>query len=186
VNGIIKTGVKIGDAMTSKPISAKPIMSIVECSNVMLNSHVGSLIIMEGEKLLGIITEQDIVRKVVAKRLDPAKTLVKDVMITEIITAEPDTDLYDALVLMRDNNIRHLPVVHNKRLVGYLTIKDILKIQPQLFEIIVEKFELREEENKPVELDEGDICEVCGVTADRLYSVNGVLCCIKCRNNRRA
>jgi CBS domain-containing protein len=185
VKRIIKTGVKIGDAMTSKPISAKPGISIVECSDVMLNSHVGSLVIMEGEKLKGIITEQDIVRKVVAKKLDPGKTKVSDVMITEVITAEPDTDLYDALVIMRDNNIRHLPVVHNRKLVGYLTIKDILKIQPQLFEIIVEKFELREEENKPLGSDEGDICDVCGATADRLYNVNGVLCCSQCRKNRR-
>ncbi|MBW2970751.1 CBS domain-containing protein [Candidatus Woesearchaeota archaeon] len=58
--------------------------------------------------------------------------------------------MYDSLVLMRDYNIRHLPVVHKKELVGYLTIKDILKIEPQLFELIVEKFELREEHRKPI------------------------------------
>lgn len=179
---MLKTGVKIGDAMTSKPVSVSPDKTIEDCSKVMLESHVGSLVIMEKtEKLVGIITEQDIVRKVVAKKLDPQKTKVSEVMVTKIITAEPDTDLYDALVIMRDNNIRHLPVTHNKKLVGYLTIKDILKIQPQLFEIIVEKFELREEDHKPLGMGEGDTCEACGMMADKLYSIDGMLYCSKCR-----
>ncbi len=181
---IVKTGVKIGDAMTSKPVSVGPDKTVQDCAQVMLNNHVGSLIIAEGEKLTGIITEQDIVRKVVAKKMDPASTKVSQVMVTEIISAEPDMDIYDALVIMRDNNIRHLPVLHKKKLVGYLTIKDILKIQPQLFEIIVEKFELREEKNKPVDLEE-DVCDVCGTSADRLYCIDGVMYCSVCRKNKK-
>ena len=172
--------------MTSKPVSVSPDKTIEECAAVMQNSHVGSLIIMEDERLKGIITEQDIVRKVVAKKLDPSKTNVSKIMVTELITVEPDIDMYDALVVMRDNNIRHLPVVYNKKLVGYLTIKDILKIQPQLFEIIVEKFELREEGSKPLgSEEEGDICDVCGITTDKLYNIDGVLHCGMCRKNRR-
>jgi CBS domain-containing protein len=157
----IKTGYKVADAMTSKPITVTPESTIEECAAVMLKSHVGSLVIKEGERLKGIITEQDVVRKVVAKKKDPSKTKVINAMVTNLITIEPGRDIYDALVVMRDNNIRHLPVVHNKNLVGYLTIKDILKIQPQLFDIIVEKFELREQEHKPVDLEGLMYCGLC-------------------------
>ena len=73
-----------------------------------------------------------------------------------LFTIEGESDIYDALVIMRDENIRHLPVVNKGEMVGLLTLKDILKIQPALFELIVEKFELREEENKPV-FESGEI-----------------------------
>jgi len=179
----LKTGVKIADAMTTRPISVEPDKTIEECAQVMQNSHVGSLVILKGQRLAGIITEQDIVRKVIAKKLSPVKTKVKDAMITDLITADPADDIYDALVIMRDNNIRHLPVVHKGKLVGYLTIKDVLKIQPQLFEIIVEKFELREEQNKPLGVVPGDeTCDVCGLPSDTLYEVDGEMCCRLCRN----
>lgn len=177
----IRTGVKIADAMTAKPISVAPEMNIQDCANVMFKSHVGSLVIMKSNKLAGIITEQDIVRKVVAQKMDPSKTKVKDVMITKLITAEPSDDIYDALVLMRDNNIRHLPITYKGKLEGYLTIKDVLKIQPQLFEIIVEKFELREEQNKPLGVGPGqEVCDICGLPSDRLYKVDGDMCCRLC------
>jgi signal-transduction protein with cAMP-binding, CBS, and nucleotidyltransferase domain len=178
----MRTGVKIADAMTSKPITVAPDKTIEECANVMMKNHVGSLIIEKAGKLSGIITEQDIVRKVVARKLDPKKTKVSDVMITDMITMEPSADIYEALVVMRDNNIRHLPVVYKGKMVGYLTIKDILKIQPQLFEIIVEKFEIRESQNKPLGSAMGDeVCEVCGLPSDKLYEVEGEMRCKQCR-----
>ena len=141
------------DAMTRKPVVVKPDTTILECSNLMKDKHVGSLMVIQGEELKGILTEQDIVRKVVAKKIDSEKTKVKDIMVTEIISVNPESDIYEALVVMRDNNVRHLPVIYKGKMTGYLTIKDILKIEPQLFELIVEKFELREEDRKPIGSD---------------------------------
>jgi signal-transduction protein with cAMP-binding, CBS, and nucleotidyltransferase domain len=182
----IKTGCKVSDAMTEKPISVLPDKTIAECANVMLTQHVGSLLIMKGDVLHGIITEQDIVRKVIAENRSPQATTVGDAMITDMITISPDADIYDALVLMRDNNIRHLPVIHKKNLVGYLTIKDILKIQPQLFDMVVEKFELREEENKPIgfEKDASDVCDNCGIQTNRLKEMDGMMYCSMCWKNQ--
>ena len=180
----IKTGYKVSDAMTRKPISVDPDITIDACSKIMLKKHVGSLLIMQDGKLKGIIAEQDIVRKVVAAGLDPFKTKVKDIMVTKLITIDPDSDIYEAIVIMRDRNIRHLPVMHKKNMVGYLTLKDILKIEPQLFELLVEKFELREEEHKPVFGEESfpeGICEMCGEYSDRLYHVEGLMYCNSCK-----
>ncbi len=181
---LIKTGYKVSDAMTHKPISVGPDITIAECSKVMLKNHVGSLLIMTQGKLQGMITEQDIVRKVIAIGLDPHKTKVKDAMITKLITIDPDSDIYEALVIMRNSNIRHLPVLHKKEMVGYLTLKDILKIEPQLFELMVERFELREEDHKPIfgeeSIPEG-ICEICGEYSEKLYNIDGLMYCDSCK-----
>lgn len=180
----IKTGYKVSDAMTRKPISVGPDTTIDQCSKIMLKSHVGSLLITKNGNLQGMITEQDIVRKVVAVGLDPYKTEVKDIMVKKLTTIDPDSDIYDALVIMRDTNIRHLPVMHKKDMVGYLTLKDILKIEPQLFELLVEKFELREEDHKPIFGEESHpdgICEICGEYSDKLYHIEGILYCDSCR-----
>ncbi len=146
----METGYKISDAMTRRPVTVGKETTIVECAQIMKKKHVGSLIIEDKGELVGIITEQDIARKVVAAELDPMTTKVEDIMVTNLITIDPDSDIYDSLVLMRNHNIRHLPVLVDGELVGYLTIKDILKIEPQLFEIIAERFELREEDRKPI------------------------------------
>ena len=102
-----------------------------------------------------------------------------------MITISPTKDIYDALKVMRDFNVRHLPVLDKGKFLGFLTIKDILKIQPQLFEIIVEKFELREESRKPVfggDENEG-ICEVCGnYSANIEEASNGSKVCPQCKN----
>ena len=158
----MKIGVKVIEAMTRNPLVVKPDISVSECARLMEKNHVGSLILKDGTTI-GIATEQDIVRKVVAKGLNPETTNSKEAMETNLFTISGNEDIYDALVLMRDKNIRHLPVVQNGELIGFLTIKDILKIQPQLFELIVDKFELKEEYNKPVSHKrrlEND-CEIC-------------------------
>ena len=71
-------------------------------------------------------------------------------MATDIITTTPEEDIFEALRIMRDYNIRHLPVLHQGKFVGLVTMKDILKIEPDLYEILVEKIELREAERKPI------------------------------------
>src|SRR3989344_1738631 len=123
----MKTGLKVGDCMTISPINVAPDDNLV-----------GAVLVKNGKALVGIVTEQDIVRKAVKNSLNPATTKAGDIVEKEITTIEPDQDIFEALQILRKKNIRHLPVMHNNHLVGLLTVKDILKIQPQLFEIIVD------------------------------------------------
>ena len=148
----MKTGYKIGDAMTFKPVFVSPNTTLIECSKLMSEKHVGSLIIKSNGKPEGIITEQDIVRKAVAKCKDFTQTTAEDIMETNLHAVHPEDDIYDALMIMNDFNVRHLPVIHNHHLVGFLTIKDVLKIEPTLFDLVVRKFEIREEDHKPVDM----------------------------------
>ena len=83
---------------------------------------------------------------------------------------------------MRNNNIRHLPVVENNEMVGLLTIKDVLKIEPDLFELIVEKFELREESRKPISraMPTEGICQECGKYSEKVREINNTFLCRSC------
>ncbi len=178
----MKTGFKVSDAMTEQPITISPSLTLKEAALLMKKKHVGALIIKKKKKVLGIMTEQDMVRKAIAKGKGP-KTKVEDLMDPNITTIESHLDIFEALKVMRDLNIRHLPVVKGNNMVGLLTLKDVLKIQPDLFDLLVDKFELREEERKPIyNIGEKEgICNTCGEYAQKLYSKQGALICKSCR-----
>ncbi len=182
-----KTGYRICDAMTKKPITVSPDVSVYECALKMRQHGIGGLIVTQENRLLGILSDKDIVRRVIASKQDPKKLKAKDVMVNNVITITPEKDIYDALVKMKDRDIRHLPVMDKKEMIGLLTLKDILKIQPELFELMVEKYELREESRKPVfggAISEG-ICEACGFPSTYLAEVEGSFLCRKCATKRR-
>ena len=178
----MKTGYKVHDCMTTKPISVSSESSLEKCAKVMCENHVGALVIKDNHKSKGLITEQDIVRNVLAKGINPLTKKVKDFMETELITIAPDDDIYEALIKMRDSNIRHLPVVENGKMMGLVTLKDVLKIEPQLFELLVEKFELREESRKPINrvIPNEGICQSCGAYAEDVKKIKGSLLCERC------
>lgn len=184
----MKTGIKVADAMTERPVYADSSTNLQECSKIMANSHVGSLLIKDNEEMVGILTEQDIVRKAVAVGLNTQKTPVSNIMVKEITTIAPEKDIYDALVLMKNLNIRQLPVMENNEMVGLLTLKDILKIEPQLFDLLVEEFELREESRKPIQrhIPSEGICEACGEYTEKISNVSNSLLCKKCKNEQES
>jgi len=134
----METGVKVADAMSQSPVTVTAEISISEATKVMLDKRVGSLLVLNGHMLEGILTEKDIVR-VIAKGMDPSKTNVGEIMSTRLRTTEPDEDLAETMHHMYRNKVRRLPVLHNSKLVGIITMTDILRIQPALFEIMVAK-----------------------------------------------
>ena len=176
----MKTGYKVMDAMTINPVSVDSEKTLLECARIMSEKHVGAVVVKDWNSL-GILTEQDIVRKAVANGID-VNEKAKNFSETKLFTISPDADVYDALIKMRDNNIRHLPVVENNEMVGLLTIKDILKIEPQLFDLIVEKFELREESRKPINriIPEEGICQACGEYSEKVKEINQTTLCENC------
>lgn len=180
----MKTGYKVMDAMTTKPVSISHDTTLLDCAREMDEKHVGAVVVKDNEQSLGIITEQDIIRKVVAKGINPLTEKVRDYMEKKLITVSPDKDIYDALILMRDNNIRHLPVVDESKMVGLLTIKDILKIEPQLFDLIVEKFEIREASRKPKSTSSEGVCQGCGEYTVKIRNINDSMLCEVCASEQ--
>jgi len=136
------TGYCVGDTMSTRPIAMAPSMTLQQAAMLMREHDVGSVLVKKDDDLLGIVTHWDMVHRAMAEDMNPNATLVSELMVSDLITVHPSLDVFEALRLMRDANIRHLPVLENQRLVGFVTMKDILKLQPQLFELIAEKYEL--------------------------------------------
>jgi CBS domain-containing protein len=186
----MRTGIKVCDAMTRKPIAVTEDTSVKECVKIMKANSVGSLIVndkKDSKKLKGMITYKSLVHKVILEDLDAKKTKAKQIMKTDedYITIEPHVDIFDAISKMRDLDKRQMPVVTKEgKLVGLLTLKDILKIEPQLFDLMVEKIELKEEQYKPVfsKKTSDGICDLCGSKSNSLEDINGQLICNKCMN----
>jgi len=178
----MKTGYKVYDCMTTKPISVSSDATLQSCAKIMAKNHVGALVIKDSHQSKGLITEQDIVRKVIGKGINPLTKKVGDFMAKKLITISSDADIYEALIKMRDSNIRHLPVVEKGKMVGLLTLKDVLKIEPSLFDLLVEKFELREEKRKPIDriIQREAICQACGAYVEDVKNVKGSLLCERC------
>ncbi|RJQ16975.1 CBS domain-containing protein [Candidatus Woesearchaeota archaeon] len=139
----MRTGYVVEDFMTNKPVTVTKDTSLKETSNVMKKHDVNSVIIADGQNLLGIITDEDIVRKLVALGLNPETVTAEQIMEKNMVTTQRKKDLYEAMIIMRDNDIRHLPVVEQGKLYGFITMKDILKIQPELFDILSDKYAMR-------------------------------------------
>lgn len=119
--------IKVEDVMVRNVVKAKPKMTILEAAKIMAAKSVGALpVVDENGKLVGILSERDIVRRVVALEKDPASTLVEEAMTPKPITVKPDYTLADALRIMAQIGIRHLPVVDDSgNLVGIISVKDV-------------------------------------------------------------
>jgi len=170
-----KTGIRVIEAMTKKPFSISPESSIIEASKKMLEGDVGGLVVVDKGKAVGILTEQDLT-KIIANKIDIENTGLKEVMSTKLIKIDPDDDIYDALIKMNKENVRRLPVMNkNNKLIGLLTIKDILVMQPTLIELGLEGMDIREREDK---IKEG-VCENCG-SEGLLHNNDGKLLCRAC------
>lgn len=176
------------ERLTVKDVMTNPVIYVDEKATVsavvekMVNHKVGSVIVTRNEKPIGIITEMDIVRRVVAKQRDPNKTLARDVMSAPLITVRPDTTVMEAARKMARHNIRRLCVVDKEgRLIGVLTAKDIIAVSPEIIEILMEELKEGRIEEVPERAMLTGYCDCCGEWSDRLLEVNGEYLCESCR-----
>jgi len=192
----MKTGVKVGDVMSRELVSVKPGISLIDCASEMARKNVGIVFVKNNGSLMGVLTERDIIwnlaenKSLMARASDVAKKRSK------VVTINPDEDVYNALIKMRKKKVRCLPVTVKDRVIGMITVKDILRIEPSLFDIAAEMTPIREETEKMKEikmrrnrdsLAQGDIwikegeCHECGAYG-LLYNLDGRLICEECKD----
>ncbi len=104
---------------------------VTEAVRMMATHNVGIVIVLDGDKLVGVVSERDVVRRVVDRGLDPARTPVADIMTSDIVVADADEDYQSAMRKMDQGNIRHLPVVSGGRLLSMLSIRDLMRVDIQ-------------------------------------------------------
>jgi len=116
----------VKDIMTKNVVSVCVENSVFEAAELMSSKQVSCLVIMDGEMPIGIVTERDIVRRVVAKKM-PLETKVSEIMSKSLITIDADASLKEAARLMSSNKIRRLPVLKQNKLVGIVVAADFVR-----------------------------------------------------------
>ncbi|MEM2971847.1 MAG: CBS domain-containing protein [Candidatus Bathyarchaeia archaeon] len=127
---------KVEDVMIKEVITIDEKSTVKEAAEIMNKFEIGCLIAVRKGKAVGIITERDLLKRVVAEAKDANKTKVKDIISSPLVVAEPRMDLEEAVKLMFQMKIKKLPVVDEKRLVGLVTLTDIARFQPQMMRIL--------------------------------------------------
>lgn len=178
----MNTDVRVRETMNKDVITAEPGSSVAEVAKLMSKYSVGSVVVVEGEKPVGIITERDIAYSVAATDKRPSQVKVRDIMSSNLKTIEPDRSLIEASKIMGRSNIRRLPVIEKGRLVGIVSNKDILAVAPSQIEVLRELVAMQEEpENVPREVPERGACENCGDYGVKVYEINGTYVCESCK-----
>jgi len=178
--------------MLVKDVMSSPVITIEENAPAnrvaeLIDKHgLGCIIVTSKQgKPLGIITERDLVTRVLAKNAKPDSIKAKEVMNSPLITIEPDETINEAARRMNRLNIRRLGVVYKGQLIGLVSSKDVLAVVPELIETIQERA-IIEGENRAQEAEEESApltgyCDRCGGWSDDLKEGNGEFLCEDCR-----
>lgn len=130
----------VNDILNSKGrdvCSIAPDKMVFDAMRLMAEKEIGALLVMEGEKLTGILTERDYARKIALEGRSSRGTPVRDVMTTRVLCVRPEQTIEECMALMTDKRTRHLPVIDHKRVIGLVSIGDLVKaiIREQQFVI---------------------------------------------------
>ena len=178
----------VKDVMSSPVITVGETEAVDKVAKFMEVQQLGCIIITDkDERPLGIITERDLVTRVLAKNKLPSKLIAKDVMTTPLITINPGETLSNAARQMSRLNVRRLGVIYKGNLVGIISSKDILAITPELIDTIQEKTRI-EGGNMEETLESPPMagyCDRCTQWSSRLKEVEGEFLCEDCRTDSR-
>lgn len=178
----IRKEMSVREVMTSNVVVANINSSVLEIAREMIRQKVGSVIITDDHDPVGIITEADIISKVVVNNTMPGTVVAGKIMSSPIIATKPSTNVIEAAEQMTRCNIRRLAVIDGDRIVGIITDRDILTVSPGLNTILESLIELHRDESNFVEESgiERGICQRCGAYTD-LTLMNGLMLCEDCK-----
>ena len=118
-----------------------PDACVYDALRLMADKGVGALVVLEGEELVGIISERDYARKVILKDKSSMDTPVSEIMTEEVISVDPEQSIQECMSLITDKRVRHLPVLEDDRLVGIVSIGDVVKAIISQQEFMIEQLE---------------------------------------------
>jgi len=178
--------VAVGDVMTVNYVSVDPEDDLYKCARVLVKEKLDSLLVAREKKLVGILIARDILWAITKKNVSDLRTIkALDIATRKVAVIKPSADISEAFGKMRNLNFRRLPVISNGQLVGVITLKDILAIEPEFYSEMRSFLDIREEKRKiqqagaawPLE----GFCENCGAFSE-LLKVGGKLLCVDCRD----
>ncbi len=180
----LRTKMLVKDVMSSPVVTLDENEASNKAAMVMDKNDLGCVIVTNrAGNSIGIITERDLVIRVLAKNLKPDTAKAKEIMTTPLVTIEPDATITEAARRMNRLDIRRLGVIYKGNLVGIISSKDILGVMPELIEIIQERSRI-EDADRTEETEEAPVsgyCDRCNIYSESLKERNGQNICDECR-----
>lgn len=181
----LRTRMLVKDVMSSPVVTTSENVPSNTIAKLMSENKLGCVIVSNKDgKPLGMITERDLVVRVLAKNIQPAEVKAKDIMTTPLATIEPEATISDAARRMSRLDIRRLGVIYKGDLIGLISSKDILAVMPELIEIIQEHSRIEGNgQEEPIEIETAPLsgyCDQCGVYSEGLKDRNGQYLCEDC------
>jgi CBS domain-containing protein len=182
----LRTKMVVKDVMSSPVVITGEEDPSNHVASLMEKNDLGCVIVSNKDnKPIGIITERDLVIRVLAKNLKPGVVTAKEIMTAPLVTIEPEATISDAARRMSRLDVRRLGVIYKGELVGIISSKDILNVMPELIEIMQEKSQIEgasgAEGEQVEEAPLSGYCDRCGVYSENLKDVNGQYLCEDCR-----
>lgn len=174
------TRVLVRDIMNSPVISASTEASIKDIAIKMKEEKIGSIVIMDKEEPLGIVTDWDIVSNAVVKDVKPSLLNASDIM-QQLHTIEGEEGVTEAARVLRKHNIKRLGVVYKNKIVGIISASDVIAVTPDLVDVISEKSALIRGETGRSMGNVSGYCDECGEWSDLLQYNEGTFTCEECR-----
>ncbi len=173
----MKLNVLVGDVMTHQLKHVDVNDTIEKAAQIMRDEKIGSVVVMGEKQIKGLVTTSDIVYRYVAGKHGHT---VSDIMTKDLITIAPSSTIENAAHNMVKHCVEKLLVFDKGSLVGIITTNDIVRVEPMLVEILLERFKIGS--RKPPSDMEVNECESCGNYSDSIEEVDGVYLCQECRN----
>jgi len=170
-----------------KDIMVKPVITIDQDKNIKQAGEIlkktrrGCLIATKNNNPVGILSDSDVIKRVVAKNILPNSLKVKDIMSKPLVTVNQEDEILTAVRKMKKSNIHRLPVLSNGKLVGIISLSDIAKTSPEMVDLLEYRLKMRESQPEIKERFTSGICDSCGNYNDNLKNVNDQWLCEDCR-----
>ena len=174
---------RVKDIMTREVVVANVSTSLQDVGRLLIEQDIGSVVVVSSGKPVGIVTDRDLARKVVANNKKPSELTLEEVMTTPLITIHPEVTVLNAIDHMLKSRVRKLPVIVDEKLVGIITERDIISVSAEIHEIM--SMLIERQIVCPKLEGSGDtfvqgICEVCGQFSENLQLSDGKLICESC------
>jgi len=181
----METKLAVRDVMTRTVVTATPDMSAAQAGKKMVENRVGSVIIVKEGRPVGIVTESDMVAKVIFKNVKPSSIKLEQLMSKPLITTKSSDDVHEAVLMMAQKKIRRLPVIDGDELVGIITDADVIQVSSEINQILDNLIEMNREsvlDRRDIATTQGE-CEECEEFSEDLRQEGGRLKCPRCRDS---
>jgi CBS domain-containing protein len=165
-----------------KPLTIGANQNAKIAGSIMKKNRRYSLIVTKKKNPIGMVTDSDLIKQVVAKNKKPSTVKVGDIMSSPLVTVSPDKDVLEAARRMKKNKIKRLLVMRKGNLVGIIELSDVARASPEMVDLLEYKIKMRDMRTEIVEPSTSGICESCGSYFEDLRNIQGKWLCESCRD----